>query len=244
MSPYSSVLGIWGRFKLLFFNFEPFIICILIFENNLKLKFKDPNPDQFNEVPPISYKRSQSQYTSNNDTNKINYGRSYKIRQSQSTKTNKQTQAYTSKQLQLIYKQYQQEREKLNGVPIVNVLILIPVYLVLGMFFFSKMEDWRKLDAFYFCFTTMFTIGFGDFIPGTTLLNKNGNKKNMYISALYIFGGLILIAMVINLVSKQLKIKVKRFARKIGLSHCWKTPVYISSGINVRGGEYWFKQLQ
>ncbi len=161
-----------------------------------------------------NFHRSKSEYAGSSN------GKVSKNRLNQSTKTSKQGPIYTSKQLQLIYQQYQQEREKKNNVPICNVIWLIPIYLVLGMLFFSKMEDWRKLDAFYFCFTTLFTIGFGDFMPGTTLLNKNGNKKNMYISALYIFGGLILISMVLNLVSKQLKIKVRRWARKIGLSNC------------------------
>lgn len=72
----------------------------------------------------------------------------------------------------------------------------------------------------YFIDLLMFgsEIGFGDFIPGSTLLNKNGNKRNMLISALYIIIGLILISMCINLTSSQLKMKVKNLARKIGLS--------------------------
>ena len=76
-----------------------------------------------------------------------------------------------------------------------------------------------KLDAFYFCFITFFTIGFGDFIPGSTLF-KDGNRNNLYMSALYIFAGLILFAMVFNLISHQLKIKIKALARKIGLTNC------------------------
>ena len=136
-----------------------------------------------------------------------------------SIKSAKHMPAYNSKQLQLIYQQYQHEREKRGGVPMLTTLIVMPCYLFCGMLFFSKVEDWKKLDALYFCFVTLTTIGFGDFIPGSTLLNKNGNKKNMYISALYIFVGLILIAMCINLMNKQMKSKVKAVARKIGLSN-------------------------
>lgn len=100
--------------------------------------------------------------------------------------------------------------------------IIMPGYLIAGMLIFSSFENWRRLDALYFCFTTLTTIGFGDFIPTrSTLLNKNnGNKNNLYISALYIFLGLILIAMCINLAKNQLKKKIKSFARKIGLSNC------------------------
>ena len=87
------------------------------------------------------------------------------------------------------------------------------------MLFFSKVEEWRKLDALYFCFTTLTTIGFGDFIPGSSLLNKNENKKNMYISAIYIFGGLTLITMNFYLISRQVSLKIKQFNRKIGLNN-------------------------
>jgi hypothetical protein len=170
--------------------------------------FKNPgdNEDQFNELPKIRrYSRSLSQNT-------------YSKRDS-TTRVHRPA-PYTTKQLHLLFQQYQQEREKKNGVPLWAVLIMLPVYFFIGMMFFSRVENWKKLDALYFCFVTVTTIGFGDFIPGTSLLDKNGNKKNIYIAALYLIGGIILLIMVISLVAKQCKIKIKRFARKIGLSNC------------------------
>jgi hypothetical protein len=125
---------------------------------------------------------------------------------------------YTPKQLHLIYSQYKQERQEKMGVPMLTTLIIIPCYLVCGMLIFSSFEQWRKLDALYFCFVTLSTIGFGDILPGSTFSNKNTNKNNLYISALYIFIGLILIAMCINLMKNQLKYKIKSITRKLGLS--------------------------
>jgi hypothetical protein len=122
------------------------------------------------------------------------------------------------KDFELMYKQYEQERQKKMGVPLFITIIIIPSYLFCGMLIFSSFENWSKLDALYFCFVTLTTIGFGDLMPGSTLLNKNGNKNNIYISALYIFLGLILIAMCINLISNQIKNKLKEFAKRIGLS--------------------------
>ena len=127
---------------------------------------------------------------------------------------------YNKKQLSQLYRQYQHERNKKVGVPVLTILLIMICYLFAGMFIFSSLEKWSRLDAFYFCFTTLLTIGFGDLIPGSTLLNKNGNNNNLYISALYIFVGLVLIAMSLNLVNHQIKNKIKSVARKIGLTNC------------------------
>lgn len=135
-------------------------------------------------------------------------------------RSNRSMPMYTTKQLHLIYSQYKQERQEKMGVPMLTTLSIIIVYLVCGMFIFSSFEKWKKLDALYFCFITLSTIGFGDIMPGSTLnIKKSGvNKNNLYIAALYIFIGLILIAMCINLVKNQLKYKIKSLARKFGLS--------------------------
>lgn len=37
----------------------------------------------------------------------------------------------------------------------------------LGTFFYSRVEGWRPLDAFYFTIITLATVGFGDFTPKT-----------------------------------------------------------------------------
>lgn len=127
---------------------------------------------------------------------------------------------YNTKQLNLIYKQYRQERMEKQGVPASYTLVIMLLYLICGMLIFSSYEKWEKLDAFYFCFVTLTTIGFGDMIPGSTFLNRKVSNNGLYISALYIFIGLILIAMCINLVKTQIKRKIKSVARKIGLSNC------------------------
>ncbi|TWU75019.1 Potassium channel [Metarhizium rileyi] len=47
--------------------------------------------------------------------------------------------------------------------------ILFLMYLLLGALIFSEIEGWRYLDAVYWADVTLFTVGFGDFAPKTTL---------------------------------------------------------------------------
>lgn len=47
--------------------------------------------------------------------------------------------------------------------------IMFLVYLLLGALVFSTTESWAYLDAVYWADVTLFTVGFGDFYPETTL---------------------------------------------------------------------------
>ncbi|WP_462248602.1 potassium channel family protein [Ekhidna sp.] len=47
-------------------------------------------------------------------------------------------------------------------------LLLTSVFiLIIGTFTYHELEGWSYLDAFYFSFITLTTIGFGDFAPQT-----------------------------------------------------------------------------
>ena len=60
-----------------------------------------------------------------------------------------------------------------------SLLTFLPPVIILGLFFasgallFTAWEEWTFFDAFYFCFITSTTIGFGDLTPN--LAGKSNN---------------------------------------------------------------------
>ncbi|CAH0560679.1 unnamed protein product [Brassicogethes aeneus] len=70
------------------------------------------------------------------------------------------------------------------------------VYLAAGAALFVIWEeDWTFFEGFYFCFITMTTIGFGDFVPK--------QPKYMLMCTVYILVGLALTSTIIELVRRQ-----------------------------------------
>ena len=47
----------------------------------------------------------------------------------------------------------------------VGALASLGVFLSCGSYVFTHYEKWSFFEAFYFCFITMTTIGFGDIVP-------------------------------------------------------------------------------
>lgn len=72
--------------------------------------------------------------------------------------------------------------------------------LCIGAAAFSHFEDWTFFNAYYYCFITLTTIGFGDFVA---LQNKDAlQKRSSYVafSFMYILIGLTVIGAFLNLV--------------------------------------------
>lgn len=102
-------------------------------------------------------------------------------------------------------------------VPIYVSLLLITGYIAIGALLFTLWEtEWNYLIGCYFCFITLSTIGFGDYVPGTSLGAWNSQEK-LVLCALYLLVGLALIAMCFDLMQEQARNSFKKLGQKLGL---------------------------
>ncbi|XP_037069303.1 TWiK family of potassium channels protein 7-like [Pollicipes pollicipes] len=69
------------------------------------------------------------------------------------------------------------------------------LYIAVGGGLFLLWEQWTFYESFYFCFITMTTIGFGDFVPE--------NAEYMLVCTVYILVGLALTTTIIEIVRRQ-----------------------------------------
>lgn len=103
-------------------------------------------------------------------------------------------------------------------VPITLCLAIIAGYICGGAALFSVWEGWDYLDGSYFCFVTLSTIGFGDLVPGDSVVTDDGTQEKLVICSLYLLAGMALIAMCFNLVQEEVVFKLRKIGRSLGLS--------------------------
>lgn len=109
-------------------------------------------------------------------------------------------------------------------VPAGIVLFLLAGYICIGAAIFSAWENWSFLDAVYFCFIALATIGFGDFVPTSFLTSKPNPEttKSEYIQivacCIYLVFGLVLIAMSFSLLQDEVVAKCSQLANSLGIS--------------------------
>ena len=71
-------------------------------------------------------------------------------------------------------------------IPIWICLLLIFGILFGGAFMFIQRQEWDFLNSIYFCFITLSTIGFGDFVPKNKGLDLDGQDQTELVMGLKI----------------------------------------------------------
>ncbi|XP_077299567.1 potassium two pore domain channel subfamily K member galene isoform X2 [Arctopsyche grandis] len=110
---------------------------------------------------------------------------------------------------------YQSSKSQIKPVPIWLCVFLVVSYIIAGAFLFSHWEDWSFLDSAYFCFITLTTIGFGDFVPAQGV--KANSEISIALCSLYLLFGISLLAMSFNLVQEEVIANVRSVAKRLGI---------------------------
>lgn len=96
------------------------------------------------------------------------------------------------------------------NIPITVSLVIMVALLYGGTLLFEKYEGWDPLTSFYFCFISLTTIGFGDYVPGLTMDSPGHDDKgmNFIFCSLYLMFGLALLSMCFNLMQEEVVHKI------------------------------------
>ncbi|XP_074039791.1 potassium two pore domain channel subfamily K member galene isoform X2 [Leptinotarsa decemlineata] len=113
---------------------------------------------------------------------------------------------------------YDVGRARTRPVPIWLCVLLVVGYILAGAYLFKSWENWEYLDAAYFCFITLTTIGFGDLVPAKGV-SQDGYYATISIAlcSLYLLFGISLLAMSFNLVQEEVISNVKSVAKTLGI---------------------------
>ena len=117
---------------------------------------------------------------------------------------------------------YGYEIDEEFNLPIWLAVIILVVYILLGSIMYSRWEEWDAVTAVYFVFVSLSTIGFGDILPA--------HPKFFMITFVYIFIGLSLVSMVINVAIEFFSQTVDRAREKMEIAK-----VKVKSKVNQAG---------
>lgn len=106
--------------------------------------------------------------------------------------------------------------EKKITVPLTITMIVIGGYIFGGAVLFGLWEGWDWLQAAYFCFITLSTIGFGDVVPGTDFENPSAQAQ-LILGAFYDLFGMAILSMCFSLMQDEIIAKCKWVGSKLGI---------------------------
>ncbi|CAF0871027.1 unnamed protein product [Adineta ricciae] len=102
------------------------------------------------------------------------------------------------------------------AVPLTVTMIIIAAYIWIGSALFHNFEGWTMIQSGYFCFITLSTIGFGDFVPGQQNDDPNAGAK-LILGAIYVLFGMAILAMCFDLMQEEIVAKFRWIGTKVGI---------------------------
>ncbi|CAG5134495.1 unnamed protein product [Candidula unifasciata] len=101
-------------------------------------------------------------------------------------------------------------------VPLTITIIVIGGYIFGGAILFGLWEGWDWLQAAYFCFITLSTIGFGDVVPGTDFDNPQAQGQ-LLLGSIYVLFGMAILSMCFSLMQDEILAKARWIGLKLGI---------------------------
>ncbi|KAK3578900.1 hypothetical protein CHS0354_035520 [Potamilus streckersoni] len=108
---------------------------------------------------------------------------------------------YVMKQIKKCFKIKKAEvSETIVVLVTMNLSILV---LTSGALLFSHYEEWNLVDAFYYCFTTLTRIGFGDFVALQKGYALQKNPQYVAMTMIFILFGLTVVSAALHLIIQR-----------------------------------------
>lgn len=89
--------------------------------------------------------------------------------------------------------------------PILLCLSMMCIYIALGAITIVRLEGWTMIDAIYFCFMSLSTIGFGDMVPGL----RKDSDITLWFCSFYIMCGMALTAMCFSVLHTEIVHRIR-----------------------------------
>lgn len=86
-----------------------------------------------------------------------------------------------------------------NSVSLFLAVLGVLLFIFIPAAIFNVIEDWTYGQSLYYCFITLTTIGFGDFVPG----QESGAHRNLYkiLLMVWIFVGLAFLTLLLEILT-------------------------------------------
>ena len=99
-------------------------------------------------------------------------------------------------------------------VPLTMSVTVLVSYVCGGAYLFKQWEsEWDFLDGSYFCFISLSTTGFGDLVPGDSLIGASGSggvELSLIFCSMYLIIGMAVVGMCFNLMQEEVIAKVRK----------------------------------